>query len=107
MDFPVRFTESAEQDLEDIFSYVSRHDSPEKALYVIESMEHRIRTLSESPERGSVVKELSGLGISDFREIFFKPYRIIYTIHGRTVFIMIIADGRRDMQTLLQQRLLG
>ncbi|MBA3017875.1 MAG: type II toxin-antitoxin system RelE/ParE family toxin, partial [Desulfobacteraceae bacterium] len=46
-------------------------------------------------------------GIRDYREIFFKPYRIIYRIDNENVYVYLIVDGRRDMQTLLQRRLLG
>jgi toxin ParE1/3/4 len=46
-------------------------------------------------------------GIFDFREIFFKPYRILYEIREKTVFIQAVLDGRRNCEDLLQQRLLG
>jgi toxin ParE1/3/4 len=46
------------------------------------------------------------LGIREYREVFFKPYRIIYRVVEKNVYIFLIADGRRDMQTLLQRRLL-
>lgn len=62
--------------------------------------------LSQFPERGSHPKELLALGIREYREILFKPYRIIYRIMDKNVYILLIADGRRDMQTLLQRRLL-
>jgi len=43
----------------------------------------------------------------DYRETFFKPYRIIYSVEGTRVDVYMIADGRRDMQALLSRRLLG
>ena len=46
------------------------------------------------------------MAIHEFREIFYKPYRIIYRVEHRTVYVYLIADGRRDMQTLLSRRLL-
>ena len=46
------------------------------------------------------------LGIREYREIFFKPYRIIYRIMKKNVYVLLIVDGRRDMQSLLQRRLL-
>ncbi|HDR16533.1 MAG TPA: hypothetical protein ENN79_13840, partial [Desulfobacteraceae bacterium] len=52
-------------------------------------------------------KELLALGIREYREIFFKPYRIIYRVMDKNVYVLLIADGRRDMQTLLQRRLLA
>jgi toxin ParE1/3/4 len=66
-----------------------------------------VPNLAELTDRGSYPRELAALGIHDYREIFFKPYRIIYRISGRFVYIFLIADGRRDMQTLLQRRLLS
>jgi toxin ParE1/3/4 len=38
--------------------------------------------------------------------IAFKPYRIIYRVMAENVYFLVIADGRRDMQALLQRRLL-
>ena len=51
-------------------------------------------------------KELLALGIRNYREIFFKPYRVIYQVTGDKVHVMLIVDGRRDMQALLLRRLL-
>jgi len=47
------------------------------------------------------------LGIREYRQTIFKPYRMIYRIIGKTVYIYLIADGRRNMQALLERRLLG
>ena len=83
------------------------HDAPQKADYVLEQIEKAFSRLSEFPERGAYPKELLALGIREYREIFFKPYRIIYRVMDKNVYVLLIADGRRDMQTLLQRRLLG
>jgi toxin ParE1/3/4 len=64
-------------------------------------------SLSEFPERGTYPKELLALGIREYREIFFKPYRIIYRVMHNIVYALLIVDGRRDMQSLLQRRLLN
>jgi len=47
------------------------------------------------------------LGILDYREVFFKSYRIIYPITGNAVHVMLIADERRNMLALLPRRLLS
>lgn len=106
MAFKVLLTEDAAVDLEDIYTYISKHDSPSKAEYVLDQIEGKFISLSEFPERGVYPKELINLGIRDYREIFFKPYRIIYRVGDENVYVYLIADGRRDMQTLLQRRLL-
>jgi len=106
MPFAVLLTNDAARDLNELFDYIALHDSPRKANYVLEQIEKTFSTLSEFPERGVYPKELLELGIREYREIFFKPYRIIYRVMDRNVYVMLIVDGRRDMQSLLQRRLL-
>jgi toxin ParE1/3/4 len=45
--------------------------------------------------------------MTEYRQVFFKPYRLIYRVHEARVVVYLIADGRRDMQSLLVSRLLG
>jgi toxin ParE1/3/4 len=106
MSFVVFLTADAARDLGEIYQYIARHDAPGKAEHVLASIEKAFSSLAESPERGAYPKELLALGIREYREIFFKPYRVIYRFTGDTVYVLLIVDGRRDMQTLLQQRLL-
>lgn len=107
MAYTVLLTEDAAGDLSDLYTYISKHDSPKKAEYVLDQIEKKFISLSELPERGVYPKELLSLGIREYREIFFKPYRIIYRIDSETVYVYLLVDGRRDMLTLLQRRLLG
>lgn len=51
-------------------------------------------------------RELLALGIREYREVFFEPYRIICRVMGDGAYVLVIADGRRDMRALLQRRLL-
>jgi toxin ParE1/3/4 len=107
MPFGVFLTADAAQDLEELYQYIALHDAPGKAEYVLANIEKVFTGLSEFPDRGAHPKELLALGIRDYREIFFKPYRVIYRVLGNHVHVLLIADGRRDMQTLLQRRLLN
>ena len=107
MPFTVLLTHDAARDLEELYDYILLHDAPKKADYVLEQIEKAFSRLSESPERGAYLKELLALGIREYREVFFKPYRIIYRVIAKNVYVLLIADGRRDMQTLLQRRLLA
>ena len=103
----VRLTRDASRDLEAIHDYIAAHDSPVKADRVLDRLMGSIDSLASAPERGSHPRELLALGIRDYRQVFFKPYRIIYWAAGETIHILLIADGRRDMQSLLARRLLG
>lgn len=107
MRFEVLLTEDAVRDLEEIHEYIAGHDGPSKADYVLDRIDKAVGHLATFPERGAYPKELAALGIRDYRETSFKPYRVIYRVIGQRVYIYLIADGRRDMQTLLARRLLG
>ncbi len=107
MPFAVSLTDDAARDLDEPYDYWALHDSPQKADRVLKHIEKASSRLSEFPDRGAHPKELLALGIREYREIFFKPYRIIYRVMDKNVYILLIVDGRRDMQTLLQRRLLG
>lgn len=107
MAYQVNITNRAAGDLQKLHAYIAEYDSPERAGYVLDQIASIVERLSELPERGAVPRELAALGIHEFREVFFKPYRVIYYVEGDAVFIVLIADGRRDMQSLLQRRLLG
>ena len=106
MSFEVRLTADAVRDLEEIDDWISRHDSPARAAHVAASIEAAIAALGRFPERGRRPAELLALGIRDYRETFFKPYRIIYYVEGKRVYVTLIADGRRDMKALLERRML-
>lgn len=105
--FEVLITEGAEQDLEAIHDYISEFDCAANADYVLDELMEVIETLSRHPERGSYPKELVALGIKEYRQALFKPYRVIYRIIDSRVIIYLIADGRRGMQSVLARRLLG
>ena len=105
--FEVLLTEGAEQDLESIHEYISEFDCVANANYVLDELMVVLESLSKFPERGSYPKELVGLGIKEYRQTFFKPYRVIYRVTTSQVIIYLIADGRRDMQSVLARRLLG
>jgi toxin ParE1/3/4 len=107
MAFVVLMTPVAEGDLDDISDFVAVNDGHAKAQYVFRKIRDAIESLSVTPERGAHVRELRALGVREFREIFFRPYRIIYYVDGKRVYVVLIADGRRNMRSHLQQRLLN
>lgn len=105
--FEVLLTEGAEQDLEAIHDYIDEFDCVENANYVLDQLLEVVESLSRLPERGSYPKELAALGIKEYRQTLFKPYRVIYRVVDKQVIVYLIVDGRRDMQSLLMRRLLG
>jgi Plasmid stabilisation system protein. len=82
-------------------------DSKTNADRVLDKRLKVAETRAAFPERGAYPRALLSLGIHEYRQVFFKPYRLIYRIIGKHVYVYLIADSRRDMQSLLTLRLLG
>jgi toxin ParE1/3/4 len=76
--FSVELTQGAEDDLEQIYDYVSVHRSRDAALALLDAFAETMATLTQFPERGSVPDEFEVLGLREFRQILMAPYRIIY-----------------------------
>lgn len=104
MGWQILLSEDAEKDIEDIYRYIIAADGPGRADRVLAGLEETILGLAELPERGNLPKELDAVGMTEFREVHYKPYRIIYRMGGAVV-VHCVLDGRRDMQSLLHRRL--
>ena len=107
MPYKVLLTAGAERDLDALHDYIEHHDSKASANHVLDRLLKIAGDMATIPERGSHHRELLALGIHQYRQVFFKPYRLIYRIIHTEVVVYLIAEGRRNMQTLLSQRLLG
>jgi toxin ParE1/3/4 len=96
----------AEADLRSIFHYIAENGSLQIADAWLAEILERIGSLEQFPHRGSTPPELTELGLHHYRQLSFRPYRIFYSVADDFVMIALIADGRRNMESLLQQRLL-
>ena len=106
MKYQVLVVAEAEEDIFDIYGYVLRADGRDRADYVLGKLQETCQSLARMPRRGHSPPELDHVGVCGYREVHFKPYRIIYQIEGRKVFIHCVLDGRRAVQEVLERRLL-
>jgi toxin ParE1/3/4 len=102
----VRISTVAAKDILEIYDYVVEFDSEANADRLAAKIKVSIDSLANFPERGSIPNDLVDIGIRDYRQIFFKPYRIIYLVNEKFVTVNAVLDGRRNLQTLLSRRLL-
>jgi toxin ParE1/3/4 len=105
-EYEVFVTEEAEADLDEIVEFVEFHHSAERVDYLYEKIKQTIIKLEILPTRGRVVPELREIGVTDYREILYKPYRILYFVSGRRAIVHGVFDGRRGIEELLSRRLL-
>lgn len=106
MRYRILLVSDAEEDLFEIFKYVSLEDSVENAEKIIREIEEKCKSLADFPDRGHIPPELARIGVFDFHEIHYKFCRVIYQVIESNVFIHCILDSRRDLQELLENRLL-
>ena len=103
--FRVVWAGPAHLDLVEIAEFIAE-DIPATAREVVRRIREKILKLHFEPERGRVVPELSGQGITKFRELIVSPWRVLYQIDGRMVFVVLVVDGRRNLEDVLFKRLL-
>ena len=106
MSHAVHLVADAEEDILEIYRYVAVHDSEGAADALLDKIEATCLGLAFQPNRGHIPPELERIGVTTYREVHFKPYRIIYQVIGQDVFVHCVLDGRRSLQELLQKRLL-
>ena len=102
--YQVLWTHTAQQDLTEIVDYIAQ-DSIDDALAILQKLETKAALLITLPNRGRIVPELLHTGISQYRELVNAPWRIIYRVENKQVLIMAVLDSRRNLQTVLLNRL--
>jgi len=102
--YDVLWSDTAKNDLYTIVEYVYS-DSPTNALNILDKIETQGNKLSRHSERGRYVPELRELDVYVYRELVVKPWRMIYRFDKVNVYILAVLDGRRNLQSLLIERL--
>jgi toxin ParE1/3/4 len=105
MKFKVNIVKSSEEDLLEIYKYIYFNDCEENADRIYSKLVEKVLSLQNFPNRGHIPPELNLVGVEDFFEINCKPFRIIFQLIDKTVFVHCVLDSRRDLQKLLHERL--
>jgi plasmid stabilization system protein ParE len=100
----VSWTRTALGDLESLVDYIAAED-PGNAGQVLDRIERKAASLATQSARGRIVPELRDIGVLHYRELVETPWRIVYRFDARHVFVLAVLDSRRDLQTLLLERL--
>ncbi|OGQ17595.1 MAG: hypothetical protein A3C54_05575 [Deltaproteobacteria bacterium RIFCSPHIGHO2_02_FULL_60_17] len=95
--FRVRITRTAEQDIEEAWTFIAQ-DSPEEAEKFIRRLEEQIETLERFPERCPLIPENEILG-TRYRHLLYGSYRGVFRIAGKTVYVLRVIHGARLLDT--------
>jgi len=91
--YRVKITRHAEQDIQEIFTYI-QHNSPLAASAFVTELERQIISLERFPLRCPVIPEADELGVA-YRHLIYGQYRTIFRISGNTVYILRVIHGAR------------
>lgn len=102
--YKILWADVAKQDLSDIIEYIAI-DNPANALKILQKIRKMASILHSLPERGRVLPELQDQGILIYREIVTAPWRMIYRISDKNVYVLSVLDARRNVEDILLKRL--
>jgi plasmid stabilization system protein ParE len=106
MSLKVVILESAEHDLKELRDYVVKNFSVEIWQNTYGKLKETIRNLKAFPQAGAIPEEITKLNLSQYRQVLSGMNRIIYEVRQDTLYIHMVVDARRDMESLLTRRLL-
>ena len=89
---PVRWTEQAVADLDDIHAYIAR-TSPRYATAVAARLVRAVEDVRPFPQSGRVVPELGDPAV---REVIRGAYRVIYELRGDVLEVLTVFRASRQ-----------
>ena len=100
------WTEDAAEDLLDIITYQKLKYGVEKANAVYASIQKRVSSLLNYPQKGRIVPELHSIGVTSYHELIEHPWRIIYRVTETAVYIVSLLDSRRNVEEVLYKKMI-
>ncbi len=104
--YDVIWSETSEKDLMGIVEYIAA-DSPSKAFEIFKEIKKKASSLYTFPDRGRIVPELQDQGIFLYRELIVPPWRVIYRISKKAVYMLSVLDSRQNVEDILLRRLIS
>ena len=97
----LRYTPQAQQDLQDIRSYIiDELLNPSAAVNVVMKITKKIRSLANFPLMGAALSSIVDIE-TDYRFLVCDNYTAFYRCDNKTVYIIRILYSRRDFMKIL------
>lgn len=103
--YTVLWTKTAIEDLDSIIEYISI-ENPNNSLRILHKIKKKSALLYKNPSQGRIVPELGHYNIISYREIIVSPWRILYRIESKNVYVLAVIDGRRNLEDILLNRII-
>jgi plasmid stabilization system protein ParE len=103
--YVIKWAAPARDDLEELVDHIAQTNVA-YAVKVLDKIELAVKNLNTSPRRGRIVPELEKYGYVLYREIIVDYWRIMYKIEHDIVYIMIVIDGRRNVEDIILKKII-
>lgn len=103
--YTVTWTKNAQYDLELIIEYI-KIESVAIAKEIFLEIKNECNQLYYMPQRKRVVPELQQIGITQYREVLLKRWRIVFKIKESNISVLAVLDSSRNLEDILFQRLI-
>lgn len=104
--YEVIWSNVTENDLKNIIEYIAA-DSSSNAFKLFKNIKQTASNLYIFPGRGRIVPELRDQGILQYRELIISPWRVIYRISEKIVYVLSVLDSRQNIEDILLKRLIN
>lgn len=98
-----RILPTARLGIDELRSCVVRRSGWETWRQTSAQIQETITHVRRFPRSGHVPAELEGFVDDSFQQVLAGPNRIVYQLRDDTVYIHLVVDTRRDLQSLLQR----
>lgn len=102
-EYEVIWAKTAENDLLKIIEYIAQ-DSQSNALKILRKIKKQVDDLYLSPKRCRIIPELYDQGITQYREMIIRHWRVMYRISGSKVYVLSVLDSRQNIEDILLKR---
>ena len=103
--YVVKWTAPAREDVNEIIEYISKTNM-NYAVKILDKIEVAVKDLSTFPERYRIVPELEKYGYYLYRDVVVEYWKVIYKIENNLVYIMLVIDGRRNLDDILLKKMI-
>ena len=101
----IKWAAPAKDDLDEIIEYISKTNI-NYAVKVMDMIYKNVKKLDKFPKRHRIVPELEKHGYLVYRQIVVEHWRIIFKIENNFIYIMLVIDGRRNLEDILLKKML-
>jgi len=103
--FNIKWASPALDDLDEIIEYISKTNLT-YSIKVMDKIYEQVSKLDMYPERCRIVPELEKYGYLIYRQLVVDYWKVVFKIEGNIVYIMLIIDGRRNIEDIILKKIL-